>query len=342
MAKKNRTPPPRSVSPRPAAAAGLSGQLLRMAGAGDAVRPDFDALARDLEARKATAPGAFDLSHHGAADEAKLAQARTAAAAGPGDALRQFQLADALRRVGRDGEARLALERCLALDPEATSARFMLAALGGSAAPEIMPPELVAAIFDAAAARFDETLVGTLKYRGPELIAKTLAPMLAAFGRKLDVLDVGCGTGLAAPHLVPHARRLDGVDLSAKMIEAAKARHAYHSLAVGDFVAALNAAPASYDLVVAADVLVYVGALEATFAAAHHALRPGGLLAYSVERGEGGRFALSSASRYQHDPAYVEAAAAAGFALRHRADAVLRFESGKSVDSLIYVHARRA
>lgn len=337
MAKKPRLPS--SHRPIPTAPAGVSGRLLHMAGADAAVRPDFEAVARELETRKVAAlPDASD-----AAGEAELARARAAVAEDPDDALRQFQLGDALRRAGRDAEARLALERCLALDPEATSARFMLAALGGAPVPEAMPPELVAAIFDAAAARFDQTLVGALKYRGPELIAKTLAPMLAAFGRKLDVLDAGCGTGLAAPHLAPHARRLDGVDLSVKMIEAAKARGVYDRLAVGELVTTLNDAPAGYDLVVAADVLVYVGALDATFAAAHRALRPGGLFAYTVESGTGGGFALSRANRYRHDPAYVEDIATdAGFILRHREDCTLRFESGKPVEALIYVHARRA
>jgi predicted TPR repeat methyltransferase len=90
-------------------------------------------------------------------------------------------------------------------------------------------------------------------------------------------------------------------------------------------------------------VVIYLGALESFFEAAQAALRPGGLVVLSIERGPGGRFTLSPSSRYQHDPVYVEETAArAGFILRHREDCTLRFEARKPVDSMIYIHARRA
>jgi predicted TPR repeat methyltransferase len=312
---------------------------MRMAGADAPVTPDFDAVARDLDSR----PAAFGSFRAEASLDAAIERARRAAAAEPNDALRQLQLADALRQAGKNDDARVAAERCLSLAPEATAARFLLAALGGAATPETMPPELVATIFDNAAAQFDRMLVDNLKYRGPELIAKALTPFLPKLGRKLDILDAGCGTGLCAPYLAPLARRLDGVDLSPKIVEAARARGGYDRLAVGDCVAAMRGAVDGYDLIVAADVVIYLGALEAFFDAAHGALRPGGLVALSIERGTGGRFTLSNASRYQHDPAYVEATAArAGFALAHREDCTLRFENRKPVDSMIAIHVRRA
>jgi predicted TPR repeat methyltransferase len=44
--------------------------------------------------------------------------------------------------------------------------------------------------------------------------------------KSLDVLDVGCGTACAAM-LAPYARRMVGVDLSAKMLVQAEERHVY-------------------------------------------------------------------------------------------------------------------
>jgi predicted TPR repeat methyltransferase len=317
---------------------------MRLAGAADEVRPDFDAIERALAvpagAGFAALPGS---ARHDAALAEHVARAERAAAAEPDNPLRHLQLAEALRLAERNKDAIVALKRCLALDPDALPAQFLLAALSGEQVPDTMPPELVAAIFDNAAGRFDQMLVGNLKYQGPTAIVKALEPHLPQVGRGLDVLDIGCGTGLCGPLLKPYARRLDGIDLSAKMVEQAKARGCYDRLAVGDFIAMLrNVAPESYDLIVAADVLVYVGALDDTFGGAARALRPGGLFAFSVEKGSGGSFSLSPASRYRHDPEYVaRLAASAGFALRHHADAVLRFESGKPVDSQIFVHARR-
>ena len=42
--------------------------------------------------------------------------------------------------------------------------------------------------------------------------------------RALDVLDAGCGTGLCGPLVAPYARRLVGVDLSARMLDAGRRR----------------------------------------------------------------------------------------------------------------------
>ena len=324
-------------------ATGLSGQLMRLAGAED-VRPDFQAVERTLAAQKELNLGAmFGVARHDAAVAEHVARAERAAVAEPDNPLRHLQLAEALRLAERNKDAIVALERCLALDPDALPAKFLLAALSGEEVPETMPPELVAAIFDSAAGRFDQMLVGNLKYQGPTTIVKALEPHLPQLGRGLDVLDIGCGTGLCGPLLKPFARLLDGIDLSGKMVERADARRCYDRLAVGDFIAMLRDVPAqSYDLIVAADVLVYIGALEDTFSGAARALRPGGLFAFSVETGGGGSFSLSPASRYRHDPDYVtRLAAAAGFAPRHQADAVVRFEGGKPVDSQIFVHARR-
>jgi len=73
------------------------------------------------------------------------------------------------------------------------------------------------------------------------------------------------------------------------------------------------------DIVLAADVAPWVGALEPLLAGAAHALAPGGLLALSTEEeraGEGGEGAsqaprLSEWVRFVHAQPYVEAAAAA-------------------------------
>ena len=51
------------------------------------------------------------------------------------------------------------------------------------------------------------------------------------------MLDLGCGTGLAGAAFRPHVDWLVGVDLSPKMIEAARAKGLYDQLAVADIAA---------------------------------------------------------------------------------------------------------
>ena len=53
-------------------------------------------------------------------------------------------------------------------------------------------------------------------------------------------MDLGCGTGLMGPLLRSHVKQLEGVDLSAGMVQKAKERGCYDKLDVDELVACLN------------------------------------------------------------------------------------------------------
>ena len=76
---------------------------------------------------------------------------------------------------------------------------------------------------------------------------------------------------------------LTGVDLSAGMLEQAKAKQVYDELVQGELTQFLQGRPAAFDLIVSADTLVYFGDLEDVAAAARAALRPGGLFVFTLE-----------------------------------------------------------
>lgn len=164
----------------------------------------------------------------------------------------------------------------------------------------------------------------------------------------LDVLDVGCGTGLGAALLKPHARRLVGVDLSPKMLAKAGALALYDELATAELTAYLGACSAEFDLLFAADTLVYFGRLDEVFANAFAALRPGGCLAFTVERlpdatdsGATPGFVLTATGRYQQSESYLrEALASAGFSAAHIIETQLRMEQEAPVIGLVVVAAK--
>lgn len=361
-----------ALNPASAAAHNNLGLALRELGRMEAAAERFAAaLQLNPDSAGAHANLAGTLRALGRADEA-LGHARRATELNKGDATVWLELALAQRAAG--GGGREALEAAVGLDPklahahhllgeiavaagEADSARrhfrrylrldpedrhgaaLRLALLDGEAAPDRAPPAYVRTLFDQYADRFDAELLERLRYR-PDLLRAAAEEALNPAPGSLDILDIGCGTGLGGVALKPLARKLDGTDLSPRMIEKAAARGIYDDLAVGDLVAVMAGRPARYDLVIAADVLVYVGPLEPALTAAHAALRPGGAMALSVERAESG-VVLGRHSRYAHGEDYLRRAAAqAGFevALLHEID--LRQESGAPVGGWMAVLRR--
>jgi predicted TPR repeat methyltransferase len=245
--------------------------------------------------------------------------------------LRTFGPREAAVRVGRMWHERT---------PGNVAAEYLLEAAAGGAGVERSPAEYVAAYFDDMADHFDEKLVGALRYDVPARLC-SLVEQVAGSARGLDVLDAGCGTGLCGPLLKPLARRLVGVDLSAKMVEQARRRGVYDELACEELVAFLARSAGRFDLVTAADVLIYFGDLRPVWEAAHQALRPGGLLAFSLETTDGAGYRLQESGRFVHSPAYAHSSSAGLFEERACVETPIRLEAMRPVPGHCFVLARR-
>ncbi|EBA09935.1 methyltransferase [Sagittula stellata] len=202
---------------------------------------------------------------------------------------------------------------------------------------ETLPPAFVELLFDQYAPRFERALRDRLVYRGPEEILAALKT--AGLGRADHALDLGCGTGLMGELLRPHVTRLDGLDLSQHMLHEAEAKGVYDLLEKQN-IATLDRRPGRYDLIVAADVFNYLGALEQPVAWAVDALRPGGLFSFTVELGDA-PVLLRETRRFAHSRDYVETLLAdAGLTVAYLAEVVLREDRGEAVRGLT-VAARR-
>lgn len=246
-------------------------------------------------------------------------------------------LALAYYTVGERDKAIEVCEQWVASAPDDPRARHALAAYSGRDVPARASDDYVRKVFDDFSQDFEAKLA-RLRYRAPALIAEALAATGVSADGRLDVLDVGCGTGLCGPLLAPYARRLVGVDLSMGMLDLARAKAVYDLLVQAELTAYLASLRAAWDVIVSADTLVYFGGLEAVAAAAAAALRPGGVVIFTVEEAvdeAGAPYALQPHGRYNHRFDYVERLLA-GHGLEPaigRAD--LRNESGLPVAGLV-------
>jgi predicted TPR repeat methyltransferase len=207
-----------------------------------------------------------------------------------------------LKEEGRLGDAAEAFRHAIANGADQSLNGHYLAAVTG-VAPPAPPPQYVEGLFDSYAAGFEQHLVQVLKYRAHQVLAE---PVLAMNRRFTAALDLGCGTGLCGALVRPVAEWLEGVDLSSNMVAQAQARGVYDLVEQGDVLAHLQAATRRYDLVLAADVFIYVGALDRVFAAVASGLESGGLFCFSVEEAAAGQeIALQPSLRYVHSEGYL-------------------------------------
>jgi predicted TPR repeat methyltransferase len=222
--------------------------------------------------------------------------------------------------------------------PDDPVQRYLLDAVGGQTH-DRAPAAYVEAHFDEFAAGFDSKLVDILGYKVPQQLADMIAscrPTLAT------ILDLGCGTGLAAEPLGRFGARLTGIDLSEKMLAIATRRNAYHDLIKADVVSYLADSPRSFDLVFAADLLIYLGRLEELIGLIARVLPVGGLFAASIEGAGHSDFTLLSSGRFAHSETYFETCAAKDFEIACKENSELRLEAGRPALGTLYVLRRRA
>jgi predicted TPR repeat methyltransferase len=207
-----------------------------------------------------------------------------------------------LKELGRRDDAQASFEVAIQRGGDVELNRYYLAGLAAGEPPRHPPRHYVQALFDGYAERFDEHLE-VLRYDAPRLLLRRVA----AAGRSYrHALDLGCGTGLCGPLLRPLAIRVTGVDLSANMLDKARALGVYDELQQADAAEFLAASPHGFDLVVAADVFIYVGVLDEVFRQLARVVPPQGTFCFTVEEAPDTNDVLLRPSlRYAHSEAYV-------------------------------------
>jgi predicted TPR repeat methyltransferase len=265
----------------------------------------------------------------------------------PGWAAGWFRLGEYREKAGH-ATAATAFRQALSLQPnDVFGARLKLALLGAEEMPDRPPSRYVEGLFDEYADRFDTALVEKLGYSVPGKLAALVMPH-APFA---TTVDLGCGTGLFGAEIRGSTRRLEGFDLSANMLAKAQAKHVYDHLGGSDLslpsaqsgLFADGLPPHRADLVSAADVLMYLGSLEAVFPLVLDLLVPAGLFAFSVEdAGEGTCFVLRDSLRYAHSQDYVTTLIARhGLDLLGVEKTVIRMDAGRPIHGILFLSRKK-
>eukprot|EP00977_Amphora_coffeiformis_P006777 scaffold1485_cov171-Amphora_coffeaeformis.AAC.16 len=276
------------------------------------------------------------------------------------------------------------LRNAATLDATHLQAAVLLADVLGQQADGIhqrKPKEFVAELFDSFAESFDEKLVKGLAYRVPELVGQAAAGAQRQGQYYKAVLDAGCGTGLAGRHLRPLVPTgvLIGVDASEKMLDIARqctfskgcGLEQESSIDVNSDAPLYNKLFAmdleemsvdstlytvgstksdgllGFDLVVAADVLVYFGRLDSVLASFASVSAHGAVLIFSCERTSGDEaplgWRLLPSGRFAHTKEHaVQAASVAGYELKGYAEIVPRMEKGEPVQGHLFTFVLQA
>jgi predicted TPR repeat methyltransferase len=224
-------------------------------------------------------------------------------------------------------------------------ASYLLAAWSGEDVGS-MPGASITSLFDDYASRFDTHLVSTLGYSTPKLMREAVGWLTRYERRFQHALDLGCGTGLIGAHFKDIVAEIDGVDLSPKMLEQASHKQIYSKLDCDEIVAWLERTAAesrTFDIVLSADVFIYVGNLEPAFKATRKILADNGLFVFSVEHLAQGSFELLPTGRYAHSTSYVrELASRHGFVIDLSEQVTLRKERNVIIEGTIFVLTRPA
>ncbi|MDF1678687.1 MAG: tetratricopeptide repeat protein [Legionellaceae bacterium] len=255
-------------------------------------------------------------------------------------------LASIASRLNQTASAVRYLKRATKVNPHDKSSAFMLDALTQNHAKHEASPEYAKNLFDNYALHYEKHMQDTLNYSVPHHVAQLLHQILpnttlTTQNTPLQVdraLDLGCGTGLSGVVLRELSHYLAGVDLSPKMLEEAKQKGIYDALYEADIITFLNEPHPHFSLIVAADVLPYLGELDTLFQAIQKNIAPSGLFLFTTEMTSLPDFILQKTARFAHHPDYIASLATQyRFNILQQKTFVARQQDDKGLEVTLYV-----
>jgi len=231
-------------------------------------------------------------------------------------------------------------QKSCTLNPNNQTAQYMSQALQGKTLEQGAPHEYTRALFDQYAYSYDQHVNDKLKYQVPKQLRAMLNDIAHQKNVPWKVLDLGCGTGLCAPFFIDMADKLYGVDLSPQMVDVATHKNVYYKLTVNDIIDYLKTSTDTFELIIAADVFVYFGALKIAFQAVHNKLAMQQYFAFSVEKliDSNQDYLITETGRYRHQAKYIQSLSQEiGFELVVEKEDTIRYQEEQPIAGLLYL-----
>ena len=235
-------------------------------------------------------------------------------------------------------KAKKHLEAALSLKSDNQNIKFMLAAIEKDPRLKAAPQEHVKNLFDQYADYYDKHMLEALDYQLPGQILSFYHKLYGINKEsKLNILDLGCGTGLAAEKFKPYAKNLTGVDISTNMLAHARLKDFYQHLVLDDVINFLKTHQEQFDLILAADTLIYFGELDTIFEWIATRLSTGGKCLFNLEEGSKSPYIVDQSGRFLHHPSYInQLIEKNNLKLIRATTAISRQQNNQSVSSLLY------
>lgn len=230
------------------------------------------------------------------------------------------------------------LHKTLEVLPKHAGANHMLASQNNDTK-SIYSSQYAKKLFDQYADYFEDHLMNSLKYKVPFIIKEKLETLDSP--RDSKVLDLGCGTGLLGKNIVEQYPDLEGVDISVNMIEETRKKDIYNTLYTDDIYDFLVKNTQEFNLIIAADVFIYIGGLKAIFSTVRKSLSSDGYFIFTIElfsENNNENFQLAKNGRFSHTMEYVEILCKdTGFEVIEKEEIILREQNKVGQKGAIFI-----
>ena len=247
-----------------------------------------------------------------------------------------FNMGKLFKKLGKINDAIKYFEKTLKLNPQdQLGANLELAILGKKQIPKKTPLDYMQNFYKFKSKTWDN--FETNKYYGRKLIEVAFKKNHSK-EKRIDILDLGCGTGGLANFLNSYSKTLTGVDSSKDILNLAEKINFYDSLYNKEIESYLSEISIQYDSIVASAVMIHFFDLDSIFSLINDSLKINGKFIFSVFESTVKDKVLNSFLMYSHSDNYITSLAdRLKFKIIYRQTGIHEYHKGTPINAIIYV-----